>query len=314
MERDTHYQLEYGKIMELMDPNNPMPAYRAYSRALVADPANEEAKKCLDEVQPRVDTFLNAKLSELNEAYKLYEAIPRSNPGLNQALKDLYFRHIFETNAIEGNKLTLEETKNTLLFEKPLELKSKDEKEVAGIKEAMQILENPPSIQDVNIEDILWIHGRVLSQADPDIAGKIRDGEVRIGRTEATEEGQLQRVLDDFIGFLNDPHSVDTIHPVELACFAQYYYPLQVPTFNCICREEEGVSHSIDGAINSYNRDSREFVRHLVEQMTNHIQDLISHTWTDSSAAGSFSSSADRKYEGKIINNNYGSFRNPELE
>uniref|UniRef100_A0A915D3R1 Fido domain-containing protein n=1 Tax=Ditylenchus dipsaci TaxID=166011 RepID=A0A915D3R1_9BILA len=307
----TEYKRDYANLTASAVPYNPrvLPPPTEAAREILASARKMREKgyiqrayrilrlavdenRCLEATQPRVDKMLNEKLAELNESYKLYERSQGQILALTR-------RKQADTGANQGCSFGGQTTSS----------EDQDEQEVAGTKQAMQLLENLQSIPNLTIHDLLRIHGSVLGEADPEIAGRLRDGEVLIGRFKATDEAVLYQEMEKFLNFLNDPHTIETIHPVELACFAQYYYLCIHPHFDGNGRTSRIMTSallahfkfppllvysekkkeyfiSIDIAKSCFNNDSREFVKHLVEQMIKNIQDLISNARTSSSTAG----------------------------
>ena len=166
----------------------------------------------------------NALLERI-DAYA--QAIRERRPLTTDEVKELdaYFRigMTYTSNALEGNSLTLSETK--VLLEDGITVGGKpirDCYEATGHAQAydymLQTARGGPL--QFREEDILRLHALFYSGIDPDRAGCYRTGQVFITGTEyippAAEEvpGQIAELVEE----LNQKK--DTLHPVLLAAYA----------------------------------------------------------------------------------------------
>lgn len=155
------------------------------------------------------------------------KAIHERRPLAPDEVKELdaYFRIgvTYTSNALEGNSLTLSETK--VLLEDGITVGGKpirDCYEATGHAQAydymLGVARGGPLV--FREEDILRLHALFYSGVDPDRAGRYRTGQVFITGTEyvppAAEEvpGQMAAL----VGELNE--KMDTLHPVRLAAYA----------------------------------------------------------------------------------------------
>ncbi|MCD8195093.1 MAG: Fic family protein [Coprobacillus sp.] len=143
-------------------------------------------------------------IETLEEKKKTLESLPKLNEGEKEALKEefaLYFTH--ESTTIEGNTLTLQETRlvlNGLTVNKPL----KDHLEVTSHKEAFDFVcemakKNTPLTDSV----IRQIHSLVLS-FDRDNAGRYRSVPVYVSGASFTPvqpyliSKKIEELLDNY--------------------------------------------------------------------------------------------------------------------
>uniref|UniRef100_A0A915CQ12 Uncharacterized protein n=1 Tax=Ditylenchus dipsaci TaxID=166011 RepID=A0A915CQ12_9BILA len=105
---------------------------------------------------PLVNEIDNRMLKEIHQKREHFLKIPRSDPGLKRAMRESYFQHVYHTVAIEGNTMSLIQTRSIL----------ETRMAVAG---------------QLTLEDILAIHKRVLGFVDPLVAGMIRTTQVYVG-------------------------------------------------------------------------------------------------------------------------------------
>ena len=120
-------------------------------------------------------------LEQMEEYKKQLSALRPLTPAETDALREVFLvEHTYNSNAIEGNTLTLQETSLVLqgmtIDQKPL----KDHLEVVGYKEAFEYMEKLARDQKpLTIRDICDIHYLVLSHRQED-RGRFRRVPVRI--------------------------------------------------------------------------------------------------------------------------------------
>jgi len=131
-------------------------------------------------------------------------------------LETFAIKFTYNTQRIEGSKLTLRETAN--LLEKGITPK---EKPIRDIKEAEAhkkvFLEILNYKRDLSLQIILYWHKKLFEEAKKDIAGKIRNYQVMISRSKFVPPMpvELQTLLKEFIDWYNK--NKNKLHPVELA-------------------------------------------------------------------------------------------------
>lgn len=125
-------------------------------------------------------------------------------------------RFTYDTQRIEGSKLTLRETSN--LLESGI---TPGFKPLSDIKEAeshknlyYMMLEHK---KDMSYETILYWHKKLLENTKPDIAGKVRQHQVAISGSKFLPPfpAEIYPLLKEFFSWYSKNR--DKIHPVELA-------------------------------------------------------------------------------------------------
>ncbi len=124
----------------------------------------------------------------------------------------------YNTNAIEGSKITLEETReivqDKIAPNKPLrEIKETE----AHYKVFLGILNKK---KEISISLLLKWHKEIFKETKEDIAGKFRDYLVRIGDYRAPDWQDVERLMNDFIRLLNSTK----LNPVELSALLHYKF------------------------------------------------------------------------------------------
>lgn len=138
---------------------------------------------------------------------------------------DAYFRIglTYSSNALEGNSLTLSETK--VLLEDGITVGGKplhDCYEAAGHAKAYDYMletARSPSL-DISEELILHLHHLFYNAIDESKAGRYRDGQVLITGTSYVPppEAEVPALMRTLVSDLNEKY--DKLHPVHLAAYA----------------------------------------------------------------------------------------------
>lgn len=141
-------------------------------------------------------------LEQIDEYKHRLSLLRPLTPAETEALRDVFLvEHTYNSNAIEGNTLTLQETAFVLqgitIDQKPL----KDHLEVVGYKEAFEYMEHLAKEQTtLTIQDICNIHYLVLSHRMED-RGRFRRVPVRIAGalTEPVQPYMIEPMLEDLL-------------------------------------------------------------------------------------------------------------------
>ncbi len=127
----------------------------------------------------------------------------------------------YNSNAIEGNTLTKQET--TLVVEKGITIGGKSIREHLEAKNlafAIDYIKKfvGKKIQDINLKDFLNFHYLILKQIDDKNAGKLRKIAVKIAGSDSVlpEPIKVPELMDDFIKWLHCTKE----HPVKIAADA----------------------------------------------------------------------------------------------
>jgi len=153
---------------------------------------------------------------------KLKEKLDRYRPLPKEVLKnlheDLVLRWTYNSNAIEGNTLTLKETKVAL---EGITIGGKtliEHFEAINHKDAILFVEDLVKQKESLKEwDIKSIHSLILKNIDKDNAGKYRNVNVIISGAEHTPPDFLQvaKDMENFIVWCNG--EAEKLHPIERA-------------------------------------------------------------------------------------------------
>lgn len=143
---------------------------------------------------------------------------PLSKEMLSNLHEDLVLRWTFNSNAIEGNTLTLQETKVVLEGITVGGKNLREHFEAINHKEAIFYVEELTTKNELLCEhDIKSIHSLILKNIDGKNAGKYRDINVLISGAEHKPPQALEvsAKMQEFISWYKKEHT--NLHPVELA-------------------------------------------------------------------------------------------------
>ncbi|KMY88514.1 protein adenylyltransferase Fic isoform X1 [Drosophila simulans] len=220
--RHPEVLLRYGEFLE-HNQRNIVLADQYYFQALTISPSNSEALANRQRTADVVQSLDERRLESLDSKRDALSAIHESNGALRRAKKEAYFQHIYHSVGIEGNTMTLAQTRSILETRMAVDGKSIDEhNEILGMDLAMKYI-NASLVQkiDITIKDILELHRRVLGHVDPIEGGEFRRNQVYVGGHIPPGPGDLALLMQRFERWLNSEHS-STLHPVNYAALAHY--------------------------------------------------------------------------------------------
>ncbi len=144
---------------------------------------------------------------------------PMNATQLERMRQYFHTEYTYESNRIEGNTLTLQET--ALVVNEGLTISGKtmrEHLEAVNHAEAVEfIVELAAKRADLNRRTLLELHGLILRGVDSDNAGRYRSVPVRIGgsRHEPPQPYLLDKLMEDY--FIHYMQQRDVLHPVLLA-------------------------------------------------------------------------------------------------
>ena len=162
---------------------------------------------------------LNKKLEKIRENFqKEWRRYPKSVKIKEK--EEIAIAFTYNTNAIEGSTITLEEAREIIhekiSSNKPL----RDVKETeAHSKVFLKMLDKKEKITNSLL--LRW-HKEIFGQTKADIAGKFRDYLIRIGTHIAPDWQEVKGLMNGLMGFIKK--NKDKINPVELSARAHYKF------------------------------------------------------------------------------------------
>ena len=157
------------------------------------------------------------KLAKIqNEYQKEWQTTPPS--AKEKALEELAIIFTYNTNAIEGSTITLDETRSILEDQTAPNKSLKDIYETeAHAKVFLGMLKTQEAISH---ELLLSWHKGLFMQTKQDIAGRYRNWPVRVGPYMPPDSSKIEQLMTQLIEFAN----TSDMHPVEVALRSHYMF------------------------------------------------------------------------------------------
>ncbi len=174
----------------------------------------EEIKK---ELKKDFFKHYSKKLQEIKKHFqKEWNSLP---PSIKEKEKEaIAIAFTYNTNAIEGSTITLDETREIIQDHVAPNKPLRDIKETeAHAKVFLKMLNKKEKITK---ELLLAWHREIFQETKSDIAGSFRDYSVKVGDYRAPDWQDLGEIIEKFLNFLN----TKKIHPVEFAARAHYRF------------------------------------------------------------------------------------------
>ncbi len=172
----------------------------------------KDIERIKEEFNKKVKAGLNEKLELIKKNFQLeWRRIPESIKEKQK--EEISIAFTYNTNAIEGSTITLEEVReiihDKIAPNKPL----RDIKETEFHNKAfLNMLDNKEKIDNKLI--LKW-HKEIFGQTKPEIAGKYRDYLVRVGSYIAPDWQEVYLLMNQLIEFINKNKT--KLNPVELS-------------------------------------------------------------------------------------------------
>jgi len=163
-------------------------------------PSENELDSFKKEMLNENNLELIKKLNEIKSSFKK-ELASLSKSAKEKMLEQLAVSFTYNTNAIEGSKITLEETREII------EDKISPNKPLRDIKETEQhakiFLEMLNKKERITKPLILKWHLQIFGESKQDIAGTFRNHLVRVGEHLAPDWQDVEELMRDFFVFIN---------------------------------------------------------------------------------------------------------------
>ena len=179
-------------------------------------PKNIEEIKKIFEKDIKLD--LNKKLDVIKDNFQAeWKRIPES--ARKKEIEEISIAFTYNTNAIEGSTITLEETREIIHDKispnKPL----KDVRETEAHSEIFIKMLNKK--EEITTTLLLGWHEEMFGMTKSDIAGKFRDYLVRVGPYLAPDWQEVKKMMNKLIDFIKNNKKMN---PVELSARAHYQF------------------------------------------------------------------------------------------
>ena len=162
--------------------------------------------------------WLYAKLEKIHSNFqKEWKRMPAS--ARQREKEEIAMAFTYNTNAIEGSTITLEETREIIIDKTAPNKPLKDVRETeAHFKVFMEMLDGK---EELSAGLLLKWHEAIFQETKADIAGRFRDFPVRVGQYRAPDWQDVAGLMKGFFRFLK---AASSSNPVELASLAHYKF------------------------------------------------------------------------------------------
>lgn len=184
-------------------------------------------KQVPDDIEKLKEAFLSKCLAE--EAFKKLDSIKKNFANewsrypesiKKKILTDFAIDFTYNTNAIEGSTLTLEDTEELIRHKIAPNKPFSDVQETLNHARIFFAVFNEK--KDITSSMLLKWHMGVFNDTKPDIAGRFREYMVRVGNYIAPDWQNVPVLINKFFEFYNK--SRKAMHAVEIAARAHYKF------------------------------------------------------------------------------------------
>ena len=177
----------------------------------------KDIEKIERELKKKGEKVVYKKLEKLrSEFQKEWKRCPKS--AKQREKEEIAIAFTYNTNAIEGSTITLEETREIIVDKTAPNKSLKDIRETeAHYNIFLKMLETKEKITEKLL--LRW-HNEVFKETKPDIAGRFRNFLVRVGTYRAPDWQDVNELMKEFFEFLKK----SKLNPVELAARAHYRF------------------------------------------------------------------------------------------
>ncbi|VDK76616.1 unnamed protein product [Dibothriocephalus latus] len=204
---------------------NLVAAENLYARALIENPKYQKATKNQRRILPVVEQLDQQRLKNIDKKVARFYLVPESNPGLRLVKIEHYFQHIYHSNAIEGNTLSLAQTRAVLETRIAVGGKSlQEQNEVLGLDAAFRFLNTTllkGSSAPIELGDLLELHRRILSFVDLTEAGRFRETQVFVADHTPPAAEIIPQLMEELMTWVNSEEAAE-LHPIEQAALAHW--------------------------------------------------------------------------------------------
>lgn len=204
---------EYFYLQHSFRKNGKVVTKEIYLGKKIPENIEEIKEKLMLETKRPLFTKLEKIKNNFQKEWKRY---PES--AKEKELHEIAIAFTYNTNAIEGSTITLEEVRQIL------EDKVAPSKPLKDIREteshAKVFLEMLKTTEKISKGLLLKWHKAIFGETKPDIAGRFRNYLVRVGTYIAPDWEDLEKLMEQLIKFV----SGSKLNPVELAARAHYRF------------------------------------------------------------------------------------------
>lgn len=174
-------------------------------------------EKIKQELRKESQELLYKKLEKIKNTFqKEWKKIPESSKQREK--QEIAIAFTYNTNAVEGSSITLEETREIIVDKTAPNKSLKDIHETeAHFRVFLEMLDKQEKISKALL--LKW-HKNLFGETKSDIAGRFRDFSVRVGTYQAPDWQDVEKLMKDFFKFVREAE----LNPAELAARAHYKF------------------------------------------------------------------------------------------
>ena len=213
----------YGEFYEEFQ-NDFLMADHLYVQALTYAPGHTQALINRKRTLPVVEEIDEKRLKRIDEKKDLLVQMPESSSTLRRVKKEAYFQHLYHTAGIEGNTLTLSQTRQIVETRMAVGGKSlMEQNEILGLDAAMKFINSSlvNRIGAITVAEILEVHRHVMSYVEPFEAGRFRTTQVYVGSHVPPAPDDIPQLMEQLVEWLNSEDAL-ALHPIHYSAILHY--------------------------------------------------------------------------------------------
>ncbi|GFT05197.1 protein adenylyltransferase Fic [Nephila pilipes] len=195
-----------------------------YVKALILCPNHSRALINRRRTMPLVEIMDQRELDRIHRKRIDLMLFNHNQSSTKRIKKEVYFLHIYHTLAIEGNTMSVAQTRTVVETKTVVPGKSiMEHNEILGLESALRYINKTHVINSENLTilDILEIHKRVLGHVDPLSAGTFRRNQVFVGDYVPPAASDVEYLMEKFLDWFQS-RNMQHLHPVKQAALAHY--------------------------------------------------------------------------------------------
>ncbi|GFR27897.1 protein adenylyltransferase Fic [Trichonephila clavata] len=213
----------YAEFLE-ENGNDVITADHLYVKTLILCPNHSRALVNRRRTLPLVETMDQQELDRIDRKRTNLMSLNLNRSSMKRIKKEVYFLHIHHTLAIEGNTMSLAQTRTVVETKAVVPGKSiMEHNEILGLESALRYMNKTfvNHSETLTVLDILEIHKRVLGHVDPLSSGTFRSNQVFVGDYVPPAASEVAYLMEKFVDWLRS-EDMQFLHPVKQAALAHY--------------------------------------------------------------------------------------------
>jgi hypothetical protein len=213
----------YGEFFEETRQDYLM-ADHLYVQALTYAPRHTKALINRKRTLPVVEELDEKRIKRIDAKREQLLQLSETNKSLRRIRKEAYFQHIYHSAGIEGNTMTLAQTR--MIVESRMAVGGKsiiEHNEILGLDDAMRFINSSlvNRIGQISVKDILLVHKHLMGYVDIGEAGRFRRTQVFVGNHIPPPPEEIPTQMTQLVDWLNSEEAL-SLHPIHYSAIAHY--------------------------------------------------------------------------------------------